>query len=136
MNINRIGYTTLEDINRINPFAPAASTVQTQSQEATAASDCVDITVPLSAVSYRIQNAEGQTLICDENGNFSGTMEILDQSGFISGAADGSGSSWTLTVPASERFEVETEQSGINVGIYTEQGCLVLESEDIRARPL
>ena len=133
VNINRIGYTTLEDINRINPFAPAASTVQTQSQEATAASDCVDITVPLSAVSYRIQNAEGQTLICDENGNFSGTMEILDQSGFISGAADGSGSSWTLTVPASERFEVETEQSGINVGIYTEQGCLVLESEDIRS---
>ena len=27
-------------------------------------------------------------------------------------------------MPASERFEVETEQSGINVGIYTEQGCL------------
>lgn len=131
--LSYVGYATIDDVNRINPFVPVTSSVQTQSQETAAASDCVDITVPLSAVSYRIQNAEGQTLICDENGNFSGTMEILDQRGFFSGAADGKGSSWTLTVPASERFEVENGQSGINVGIYTEQGCLVLESEDIRS---
>lgn len=131
--LSYVGYATIDDVNRINPFVPVTSSVQVQSQETVSASDCVDITVPLSAVSYRIQNAEGQTLICDENGNFSGTMEILNQHGFFSGAVDGSGSSWTLTVPASERFEVETEQSGINVGIYTEQGCLVLESEDIRS---
>lgn len=133
MELDSVSYYTVQSVNSISPGREVSNYTDTTTETAKQYNNIANITVPLSAVSYRIQNAEGQTLICDENGNFSGTMEILDQSGFISGAADGSGSSWTLTVPASERFEVETEQSGINVGIYTEQGCLVLESEDIRS---
>ena len=133
MELDSVSYYTVQSVNSISPGHEVSNYTDTTTETAKQYNNIANITVPLSAVSYHIQNAEGQTLICDENGNFSGSMEILDQNGFISGAADGNGSSWTLTVPASERFEVENEQSGINVGIYTEQGCLVLESEDIRS---
>lgn len=130
-DISYVEYSALDQLNQIDPYGStrmstgsSRATVQDQSGEP----GYVDISVPASAVSYTITNSAGETLVCDESGRFSGTMELVDVRMIAHG--DGAGE-WQLTVPYADSFQLTKTGASADVILYTNNGCFGVQSERI-----
>lgn len=124
--LDYLSFCFIDDIDRVNIFK---SNNQQTSTAKTANPSSIDIVVPADAISYRIENAEGEVLICDD-GHFSGDMDINALDGFFAGN-DGSGCTVSINVNSSDYYKVTSNDDGVDVWIISDNGCLTLKSDDI-----
>lgn len=78
---------------------------------------------------FTITNAAGETIVC-ENGDFSGTMEIVKQDIIITG--DDTPVEWVLYVEPSAIFTCETEHDSCDFNLLSTKAYIGLRSEGAR----
>ena len=128
--ISYLQFSTVDDVNEINPYSGVESARNAEGSNGKVEfADATVITIPMTEHSFEIENSRGEKLICDENGRFSGSMEILGMKGFFSDVQ--SDSAWELTVANSDYFRLVKSDAAINLGFYSGESCMVIDGENL-----